>query len=155
MAVGRNDFLWCSLRQRGWICLFLKVLFRLSSVLWRGYQALSITDSSFVKILSSATASSGATLTPAPYFLISLFTLLASAKCLFYPITVLLLLLTSSLRGALLFVWPKASFETIDRIPEHEETLEVENMLHRFKIQQNPHELLSQLNLSCKKWFDG
>lgn len=80
MAVGRNDFLWCSLRQRGWICLFLKVLFRLSSVLWRGYQALSITDSSFVKILSSATASSGATLTPAPHFLISLFTLLAKCK---------------------------------------------------------------------------
>ncbi|XP_041824014.1 NEDD8 ultimate buster 1-like [Melanotaenia boesemani] len=47
IAAGRNDLLYRSLEQRGWISLLLKLLFNLSSVLWRGWEGLSLIASSF------------------------------------------------------------------------------------------------------------
>ena len=38
MAIGRNDFLWCSVVHLGAISLWLKVLLCLTRVLWRGWE---------------------------------------------------------------------------------------------------------------------
>ncbi|TWW76556.1 hypothetical protein D4764_13G0012180 [Takifugu flavidus] len=57
MADGRNDFLYRFLEQRGCRSLLLKLLLSLSTVLWRGWEGLSMIVRSFNTILSLTTSS--------------------------------------------------------------------------------------------------